>query len=97
MRVQVAEIIRQGMEQIGISVNFESLEFPDLVTRLTESYDWEAMVIGFTGSSDPFGGINFWHSSEDLHLWYPNQSKPATEWEAQIDDLYIKGSQELKP
>ena len=36
-----------------------------------------------------------WHSSESLHLWYPNQSEPVTEWEAELDDLYIRASQEL--
>ena len=36
-----------------------------------------------------------WHSSGPFHLWYPNQSEPATEWEAEIDGLYIEGSQEL--
>ncbi len=53
------------------------------------------MVVGLTGGPDPFGGINVWHSSEDLHLWNPNQEQPATDWEAEIDDLYVRGSQEL--
>ena len=53
------------------------------------------MIIGFTGGTDPYSGINFWHSSEALHLWYPNQPQPATEWEAEIDELYVMGSQEL--
>ena len=53
------------------------------------------MVIGFTGGPDPYSGINFWHSSEPLHLWHPNQSQPVTEWEAEIDELYIMASQEL--
>ena len=53
------------------------------------------MVIGFGGGTDPYSGIGFWHSSEDLHLWHPNQPQPATEWEAEIDALYIMGSQEL--
>ena len=55
----------------------------------------ETMVIGFTGGTDPYSGIGLWHSSEDLHLWHPNQPEPATEWEAEIDALYIMGSQEL--
>ena len=36
-----------------------------------------------------------WHSSEAFHVWHPFQSEPATEWEAEIDDLYVRGSQEL--
>ena len=83
------------MTEIGIDVDFQLVEFGDLVSQLTASYDWEAMIIGFTGGPDPYSGINFWHSSESLHLWYPNQPEPATEWEAEIDELYVTGSQEL--
>ena len=83
------------MREIGIGADYTLIEFGDLVSKLTDSYDWEAIIIGFTGGSDPYGGIGFWHSSEDLHLWNPNQDQPATEWEAEIDDLYIMGSQEL--
>ena len=95
VREEVGRTVRQGMEQIGIRADFELVDFGDLVSQLTGSYDWEAMIIGFTGGTDPYGGINFWHSSEALHLWYPNQPQPATEWEAEIDELYVMGSQEL--
>ena len=95
VRGSVTQLIQQNLEEIGIKADFTLLEFGDLVSRLTGSYDWETMVIGFTGGPDPYSGINFWHSSEPLHLWHPNQSRPATEWEAEIDDLYIRASQEL--
>ena len=85
----------KGMEQIGLKVDLQLIEFGDLVSQLTASYDWEAMVIGLTGGTEPHGGITVWHSNENLHLWNPNQPQPATEWEAEIDELYIKGSQEL--
>ena len=95
VRERVGEIVTKGMTDIGLGVEYELVEFGDLVSSLTTSYDWEAMIVGFTGGTDPFGGISFWHSSEALHLWYPNQPEPATEWEAEIDDLYIRASQEL--
>ena len=95
LREEVGRIVRQGMEQIGVSARFELVDFGDLVSQLTGSYDWEAMIIGFTGGSDPYSSINFWHSSEALHLWHPNQPQPATQWEAEIDELYVMGSQEL--
>ena len=31
--------------------------------------------------------MHVWLSSGRMHQWYPNQSKPATEWEANIDKL----------
>ena len=95
VREQVALRIREGLAAVGIQADYQSLEFGDLVSKLLSTYDWEVLVIGFTGGSDPYGGIAFWHSSEDLHLWHPNQAEPATAWEAEIDDLYVRGSQEL--
>ncbi len=95
VRSRVTELIRQGMEAVGLAVDYRAIEFGDLVGRLTASYDWEAMVIGFTGGPEPHNGINLWHSSGGLHLWHPNQESPATDWETQIDDLFVKASQEL--
>ena len=95
VRGNVAALVHQGMLDIGLNVDLTLIEFRTLVSQLTESYDWESMIIGFTGGSDPHSGITFWHSAEDLHLWYPNQPVPMTKWEAAIDELYVLASQEL--
>jgi peptide/nickel transport system substrate-binding protein len=71
------------------------MEFNSLVSQLVSTYDWEAIVIGFTGGVEPHGGINLWHSSERLHLWYPLQEAPATRWEAAINELFVRGSREM--
>ena len=95
LRERVGMIIQQGLEEIGIKADFRLVEFGELVSQLTRSYDWEAMVMGFGGATDPHSGIVLWHSGENLHLWYPNQPQPATDWEAEIDRLYVRASQEL--
>ena len=93
---RMTNLIRDGLADIGVQANVNAVEWGDLVSRLTDSYDWETTVVGFTGGTDPHGGIELWHSSENLHLWYPNQPQPATGWQAQIDDLYVRASQELE-
>jgi len=95
VRSSAGEIIHQGLTQIGIAADYQLIDFGELVGQLVSTYDWEAMIISFTGGSDPHSGIALWHTSEALHLWYPNQPEPATAWEAEIDELYIKASQEL--
>ena len=95
VRGNVAEIVHSGLRQLGLNVEYELVEFGDLVSQLTDTYSWETMIIGFTGGPDPHGGITFWHSGEGLHLWHPNQPQPGTDWEAEMDELYIKASQEL--
>ena len=95
VREKVGVLVHRGMQEIGLRVDYRLVEFGDLVAQLTGSYDWEAMIIGFTGGPDPYGSISFWHSGENLHLWHPNQLEPATEWEAKIDELYIMAGREL--
>ena len=95
VREQVGRIIHQGLQGIGIRADFTLIEFGDIVDQLVSSYDWETIIVGFGSGTDPYSGISFWHSSEIYHLWHPKQSQPATEWEAEIDALYVMGSQEL--
>ncbi len=95
VRVQVAEIITSALEGIGVGVDFQVVPFGDLVDRLTSTYDWDAIIVGLTGGAEPHFGFGTWHSTGDLHLWYPNQPEPATDWEAEIDELYVRASQEL--
>jgi peptide/nickel transport system substrate-binding protein len=51
------------------------------------------MIMGLSGSNIfPTQGSNVWPSDGNLHLWYPSQESPATEWEARIDYLYNEGA-----
>ena len=95
VRQAVGSIAHEGMQAIGLDVDYSVVDFGEIVDQLTATYDWETVVIGLTGGTEPHGSINVWHSNESLHLWYPNQLEPATEWEAEIDALYINGSKEL--
>ena len=97
IRTDVMTRIREDLHAVGIDARANARPFSELVGQLTATYDWEAIVIGLTGGTEPHGGINVWHSSEPLHMWHPNQGEPATEWEAEVDRLYIEGSQELDP
>jgi peptide/nickel transport system substrate-binding protein len=36
-----------------------------------------------------------WVSSGPLHLWYPKQERPATSWEAEIDQLFDQIGREV--
>ena len=95
VRREVQRIVHEGLARIGVQADVVSVPFGDLVDQLTNTHDWEAVVIGFGGGAEPHFSIGFWHSSEALHLWNPNQLTPATSWEAEIDKLFVEGSQEL--
>ncbi|NPA58101.1 MAG: ABC transporter substrate-binding protein, partial [Aquificae bacterium] len=93
----IGNILKDDLRRIGIQVNFQAIDFNNLVSRLMSSYDWEAVIIGLTGSIDPYFGQNVWLSSGHLHMWHPNQKKPATRWEAEVDRLFKMAAVELDP
>lgn len=94
-RIQIAGIIRKDLQGLGMKVNFMALEFNNLVSKLTSTFDWDAIIIGLTGGIEPHFGKNVWDSSGQLHMWYPKEAKPATEWEKRVDDIFNQGVQEL--
>ena len=65
--------------------------------KLDVTFDWDAILIGFTGGLEPNTAANLLRSNGNLHMWYPNQAKPATAWEAEIDQLLDQGSREIDP
>ncbi len=91
-RETIGNIIKEDLEKLGISVVFRPIDFNTLVSKLTSSYDWEAVIIGLTGSLDPHFGRNVWHSSGTLHMWNPRQEKPSTQWEKEVDRLFDLGA-----
>ncbi len=95
LRTQMAGMIAADLIRIGIKVNVQTLEFNTLVSKLMASFDWDGIILGLTGGIEPHFGKNVWHSSGQLHLWNPKQSKPATDWEQRLDGIFSLGVQEL--
>jgi len=93
--IQMAYMIRADLEKLGIKVNFLQVEFNTLVSKLMSSYDWDAILIGLTGSPEPHFGKNVWESSGQLHLWNPKQKQPLTLWERRLDEIYNQAASEL--
>jgi peptide/nickel transport system substrate-binding protein len=87
-RSKMATLIQDDLSKLGMKVHVVSLEFRAMVDRLLNTHDYEAAVMGLvTGDADPTPEMNVWLSSGETHLWHPEQAKPATEWEAEIDRL----------
>lgn len=89
IRQTTGELFQEDLKEIGIKVNFNIINFNVLVDKLLNTYDWDAIIIGLTGTFDPNGGTNVWMSHGNLHMWHPFQETPHTEWEARIDELFV--------
>ena len=87
-RERMAVLIQDDLQKIGIHVNVVTLDFPSLIERMTQSFDYEAILLGLTNVDlDPNGEMNVWLSSSENHQWNPQQKTPETSWEAEIDRL----------
>jgi len=86
-RERVASVIQEQLRQIGIAVDVVPMDPRGLTTRWAAG-DYDAMYFGVQASStDPWVNPEFWLSSGSFHLWHPEQTSPATAWEARIDTL----------
>ncbi|MCC6765323.1 MAG: ABC transporter substrate-binding protein [Deltaproteobacteria bacterium] len=97
VRERLCSILKEDWTKLGIKVNYRPLDFATLVEKLSTNFDWDAMVMGFTGGVEPHASSNLLRSSGNLHMWQPNQRTPATPWEAEIDRELAAGARELDP
>ncbi len=87
-RERMAVLIQDDLQKIGVHVNVVTLDFPSLIERMTQSFDYEAILLGLTNVDlDPNGEMNVWLSSSETHQWNPQQKAPETAWEAEIDQM----------
>lgn len=87
-RERMATMIQEDLQKIGIHVNVVTLDFPSLIERMTQTFDYEAILLGLTNVGlDPNEQMNVWLSSSENHQWNPSEKTPETAWEAEIDNL----------
>src|SRR5713101_1740802 len=87
-RERMAVLIQQDLQKIGVKVSVVTLDFPSLIERITQSFNYDAAILGLTNVDlDPNGQMNVWLSSSENHQWNPSQKSPETAWEAEIDRL----------
>ncbi len=100
-REAIGVMIKSDLSDLGMKVNFKPIEFNSLIGKLSGTYDWDAMVMGFTGNTlEPHGGKNVWYSNGPLHIFNQRDeqsfNKDVHDFEAEIDILMEKGAQELE-
>jgi peptide/nickel transport system substrate-binding protein len=87
-RTKMATIIQEDLNRLGMQVHVVPLEFQSLITRVFDSFDYEASVLGLqSGDADPNPEINVWTSGGGTHVWAPAEVRPLTPWQAELDRL----------
>ncbi len=96
--------IKSDLEKIGMQVDLQAVDFKVVLEKLDNTYDWDAVLMGFSDPDfDPNGGSNVWSLNGRLHLF--NQSPdPGSEqlegivhadWEREIARLFEAAAREL--
>jgi peptide/nickel transport system substrate-binding protein len=87
-RTKMATLIQDDLKQLGMRVQVVPLEFRSLLDRVFKTKEYEACILGLAAAdTDPNSDINVWLSSGGSHMWAPEEAKPATPWEAEMDRL----------
>ena len=95
-RVEMATVIQEDLAKLGIKMQSAPIEFQALTQRWSQSYDYDAVLLGLSVTDpDPSSYTTLLQSTSGNHQWYPKQPRPATEWEARIDQLDTQQSHEV--
>ena len=98
VRERMATMIQEDLQKIGIQINIVTLDFPSLIERMTQTFDYEAILLGLTNVGlDPSEQMNVWLSSSENHQWNPQEKTPETAWEAEIDRLMMAQASSADP
>ncbi len=88
MRTEMCTVIKENLADLGIDLELRFIDFSTLITKTGDSFDYDAAIMGLgNGHPDPSSLKDVFKSEGRLHLWYPQQETPSTEWEARIDEL----------
>lgn len=102
-REAIGVMVKQDLEDLGMKVNFKPIEFNSLVNKMVNTYDFDMVIMGLTGSPlEPHNGKNVWYSNGSLHLF--NQRQPDAlkklddrlPWEKQLDKIMDEASLKTK-
>jgi peptide/nickel transport system substrate-binding protein len=97
-RVQMATVVQEDLTKLGIKLQLAPIEFGELTRRVSQSFDYDAALLGTSPSEpDPSAYANVLRSSSPFNQWRPKQAKPASAWEARIDELIALQGREADP
>ena len=94
--------IKEDLQKLGMKVNFKPVEFNSLVAKLSNTYDWDAILIALTGNPlEPHSGHNVWTSDGALHLFNQRSEEDLKSsdkillFEKKLDKIFRQASLEL--
>ncbi len=99
-REAIGVMIKQDLQDLGIKVNFKPIEFNSLVNKITNTLDWDAVIIAFTGNAlEPHSGKNVWYSYGPLHIFNKRfaceTDTKILPWEKRLNEIFDEAALKL--
>ncbi len=95
LRAKSALVLQDDLRRLGMKVDIAPIDNTQLVNRLNQTYEYEAILYGTSASEpDPSTYADVLRSESAQHFWYPKEPRPATDWEARLDDLTTQQAHE---
>ena len=100
-REAIGVMIKSDLAELGMKINFKPIEFNSLIGKISGTFDWESIIMGFTGNTlEPHGGKNVWYSNGPLHIFNQRNEdefgRDLFDFERKIDEIFDKGAAELE-
>ena len=93
---QILTTLKENLKAIGIRLKLSYVDFGTMLEKTGGTHEYEASMMAFTGGSgDPSDGKAIYRSNGRLHIWNPEQKRPATNWEGRIDELVELQEEEM--
>lgn len=100
----ISEMIRTDLEQLGIKVNSQAVNFNVLIDKINTSMDWQCVIFSLVGDpTDPNDAGNVYKSDGRLHCF--DQRLPdkdgtvivtdARPWEKRLDEIFNSSASEF--
>jgi peptide/nickel transport system substrate-binding protein len=87
-RMKMATLLQDDLSHLGMQVHVVPLEFRAMIDRVFQSFDYDAAIMGLGGGdADPNPEMNVWAFAGTSHLWHLGETKPASDWERELDQL----------
>jgi peptide/nickel transport system substrate-binding protein len=89
IRIRMLDYIKADLSRLGIQTYIRPLPFNEVVEVLRNTRKFDAVLLGWGTDvpPDPSFSKNVLFSRGRSHNWWPEQKRPATAWEAEMDRL----------
>ncbi|MEK7468966.1 MAG: ABC transporter substrate-binding protein [Planctomycetota bacterium] len=89
--VTMVTIIGESLKKAGVRLVPEFIQFNLLLRRISQDWDWEALLLSYSSGLEPLLGKTIWKTGEARRIWNPKADPAAAEtrdWERRLDAIF---------